>query len=55
MKPTEEHFGTTMAGGPDSERQRRLREQGIIRRIEDDIVIEEFHEDKAPIKRYSNA
>lgn len=41
-----------MAGGPDSEHQRQLRELGVIRRVEEDIIIEEFHPDKAPIKRY---
>jgi len=55
LKPTEQHFGTTMASGPDSERQRCLQELGIIRRIEDGIVIEEYDPAKAPTKRYSNA
>ena len=46
-----DHFGTTMAGGPDSARQRALKDAtaGSIRREEDGCIIEEFDPDRAPI------
>lgn len=48
--PVFDHMGTTMAGGPDTERLARLKasDTGAITRVEDGVVITKYDPERAP-------